>query len=160
MVQQFIDYGIEFIFWAFAAHTVLYFTAGLMARRRVSPGQLSIDFDRLIQCQSEAEADDGQWLDEVKPIALPDGIFSCDADSSDAALVEQFSQFIADYWQRRHAIDVIVPFVRPVKRQQQAIDLSSLGIRELRKLYSQRGLSGLKLSHATKGQLLAALAVA
>ncbi|HEY9664007.1 MAG TPA: hypothetical protein V6C65_36615 [Allocoleopsis sp.] len=136
MVQQFIDYGIEFIFWAFAAHTVLYFTAGFMARRnRIAPGQLSLLDEQLQPIWDGCATDDGKWLDEVKPIAIPDGVFCCDADPIDAALVDGYIQN-----RKLRAIDNVVPFVRPTKRQQQAIDWNTLTPYQLRSECQKRGI--------------------
>lgn len=55
--------------------------------------------------------------------------------------------------------DVVVPVERRSKAKESTIDYSELGLRQLRQLYSSRQLKvkGLKLSHATKQQLIEAL---
>lgn len=157
MAQQFIDYGIEFIFWAFAAHTVLYFIAGFMARRnRIAPGQLSLLDEQLQPIWDGCATDDGKWLDEVKPIAIPDGVFCCDADPIDAALVDSYIQS-----RRVQATHNVVPFIRPVKRTAQAIDWNSLTPYQLRSECQKRGIRWRnahgKNRHMTKMQMVEAL---
>lgn len=80
----------------------------------------------LFQCYAEMVQDDGEWLAEVQQQVVP--------------------QPVAPVW-----ADSIVPFQRPISTMKR--ELQTLGIRDLRKLYTSRGLKGLKTSHATKSQL-------
>lgn len=94
--------------------------------------------------------DDGAWLEEIVFVPAE----QWEPSEGDRALVEVHSVAVAQYWANVPTNNV-VEFKRPV--QEVAIDLASLGIRELRKVYSQRGCKGLRLSSATKAQLLEVL---
>ncbi|MBF2074567.1 MAG: hypothetical protein IGS50_12515 [Synechococcales cyanobacterium C42_A2020_086] len=79
---------------------------------------------------------------------IPDGVFCCDADPADAAIVEAYLNRAAS----PVIADNVVPFHRPQRLQP---FLNGLSIRELKRLASERRIP--RYGVMTKAQLVAAL---
>lgn len=138
MLQSLLTASIDFVFIAFAVHSVIFLVAGLPLRRSAATAPTLPVFD--LEDPELAEFIERHWhsapeADSFTPTLSAPLPGSRYATPEESALVEAASASIATYW-ANYALDNVVPFKRP----RRSIDWSGFTTAQLRQECSKRGI--------------------